>query len=69
MNGEDLATIAARDDISVNYLGQMLSFAFLSPKLVRAILDGRQPPALTKLDRRHDLPASWAEQDRIVAQL
>jgi len=68
-NGDELATIAARDGISVKYLGQMLSFAFLSPKLVRAILDGRQPPALTtNWIRRHDFPASWAEQDSIVAQ-
>lgn len=68
--GEDLASIAARDGITVNYLGEMLPFAFLSPKLVRAILEGRQPPALTtNWIRRHNLPASWAEQDRIVAQL
>jgi len=69
-SGDDLACIAARDGISIKYLGQMLSFAFLSPKLVRAILDGRQPPALTtNWLRRHGLPTSWAEQDRITAQL
>ncbi|SMX24278.1 recombinase family protein [Boseongicola aestuarii] len=68
--GEDLATIAARDGITIKYLGQMLVFAFLSPKLVRAILQGRQQPALTtNWIRRHGLPASWAEQDRILAQL
>ena len=67
--GDDLAVIALREGITVKYLGQMLSFAFLSPKLVRAILDGRQPPALTtNWIRRHDFPASWAEQDCIVAQ-
>ena len=69
-NGDDHATIAARDGITVMYLGQMLPFAFLSPKLVRAILEGRQPPELTtNWIRRHNLPASWAEQDCIVAQL
>jgi hypothetical protein len=69
-NGDGLTTIAARDGITEKYLGQMLCFAFLSPKLVRAILDGRQPPALTtNWLRRHGLPLSWAEQDRIVAQL
>lgn len=68
--GDGLANIAARDGITVKYLGQMLVFAFLSPKLVRAILEGRQPPALTtNWIRRHEMPASWAEQDRIVAQL
>ena len=68
--GDDLATIAARDGITVNYLGAMLSFALLSPKLVRLILDGRQPTVLTtNWIRRHGLPASWAEQDRILAHL
>ncbi|MEL6168560.1 MAG: recombinase family protein, partial [Pseudomonadota bacterium] len=68
--GDELATIAARNGITVNYLGAMLSFAFLSPKFVRAILQGRQPPALTtNWIRRHGLPASWAEQDCILAQL
>ena len=69
-NGDSLSTIATRDSITERYLGQMLVFAFLSPKLVRAILDGRQPPALTtSWIRRHEIPASWAEQDCIVAQL
>ena len=69
-NGDDLATIAARDGITEKYLGQMLCFAFLSPKLVRAVLEGRQPPTLTtNWVRRHGLPLSWAEQDRIVAHL
>ena len=69
-SGADLATIAARDGITAKYLGEMLAFALLSPKLVRAILEGRQPPALTtNWIRRHGLPLCWAEQDRIVAQL
>ncbi len=69
-NGDCLSTIASRDGITEKYLGQMLCFAFLSPKLVRAILDGRQSPALTTNRLRlHELPMSWAEQDSIVAQL
>jgi DNA invertase Pin-like site-specific DNA recombinase len=69
-NGDDLSTIGARDGITVKYLSQMLAFAFLSPKLVCAILEGRQPTALTtNWIRRHDLPASWAEQDRTFAHL
>ena len=68
--GDDLATIAARDSITTKYLGEMLPFAFLSPKIARAILEGLQPSALTtNWIRRRALPASWAEQDRILAQL
>ena len=70
LKGEALPTIAAREGVSVNYISQMLTFAFLSPKLVRLILEGRQPPALTtNWLRRHGLPASWVEQDSILEQL
>ncbi len=68
--GDDYRTIAERHGVSAAYLGDLIHFAFLSPKLVRAILDGRQPPALTtNWLRRHGLPDDWAEQERIVAQL
>ena len=70
LNGDDLKTIADRDGLSVKYLGEMLAFAFLSPKIVRLILEGRQPSTLTtNWLRRHGLPSSWAEQERIFAQL
>ena len=69
-NGDDLTTIAARHGITVKYLGEMLAFAFLSPKLVRAILEGRQPLVLTtNWLRRHGLPMSWAEQEDVLARL
>ena len=56
-NGDYLTTIAVRDGITGKYLGEMLAFAFLSPKLVRAILEGRQPLVLTtNWLRRHGLP-------------
>jgi site-specific DNA recombinase len=70
LRNDDLTTIAPRDCIAVRYLGEMLPFTFLSPKLLRAILEGRKPTALTTTWlRRHGLPLSWAEQDRILAQL
>jgi site-specific DNA recombinase len=69
-NDDDLTTIAPRGCIAVKYLGEMLPFVFLSPELLRAILEGRKPTALTTTWlRRHGLPLSWAEQDRILAQL
>ena len=69
-NGDDLTTIATREGITVKYLGEMLPFGFLAPKLIRAILEGRQPSALTtNWLRRRGLPMSWAEQERILAQI
>ena len=70
LRGEALPALAAPEGVSVKYISQMLSFAFLPPKLVRLILEGRQPPALTtNWIRRHGLPASWVEQDSILEQL
>lgn len=64
--GDDFADIAAQDGSIVKYLGQMLVFTFLSPKLVRAILEGRQPRALiTNWIRRREPSVFSAERDRI----
>ena len=46
----------------------MLPLAFLAPDIVEAIVQGRQPVALTAryLKRLKPLPASWAEQRRLL---
>ncbi|MEM0946106.1 MAG: hypothetical protein AAGK37_01770 [Pseudomonadota bacterium] len=68
--GEYLGTIAGCDGTTVKYLGEMLPVSFLSTKLVRAILVGTHPSALTtNWIRRHGVPASLEEQDAIFAQL
>jgi site-specific DNA recombinase len=42
--------------------------AFLSPDIVRDILDGKHPPSLTsdKLMRSLPLPISWGEQKQAL---
>ncbi len=49
-------------------VGKALGLAFLAPDIIEAILDGRQPVELTatRLKRLTDLPASWAEQRRLL---
>lgn len=62
--GASLELIAGREDINSSYATRLLRLAFLSPEIVRAILDGRHPPTLTArrllLDTR--LPLVWKDQ-------
>jgi hypothetical protein len=48
---------------------RLLRLGFLSPRLVEAIAEGRQPPDLTviKLTRRIDLPAIWNAQEQLLS--
>jgi site-specific DNA recombinase len=73
---EELATgrvrslhdLAQRDGITRRYIRRLVNLAFLSPQLVEAILQGRQPIELTvtRLSER-DLPLDWTEQHRLLA--
>jgi hypothetical protein len=59
-----LAAIAAREGLSVRYVGRLIRLAFLAPEIVEAIVEGRQPTMLTAeaLTRRIELPLSWCSQ-------
>ena len=47
---------------------RLIGLAFLSPELVQAILQGRQPVALTATRLAElDLPLDWTEQHRLLA--
>ena len=72
---EELATgrvrslhdLAKRDGVSRRYIRRLVSLAFLSPQLVEAILQGRQPILLTATRLTDlDLPLDWAEQHRLL---
>jgi len=56
-----MSEIAAREGVSARYVGRLLDLAFLPPKLVEDILDGRQPvdmtaDGLTRVER----PLLWS---------
>jgi len=61
--------LAKRDGISRRYIRRLVNLAFLSPKLIEAILEGRQPVALsaTRLTEL-DLPIDWTEQHTLLAE-
>jgi hypothetical protein len=73
---EELATgrarslheLATREGITRRYIRRLVNLAFLSPPLVEAILQGRQPIALTATQLTElDLPLDWSEQRRLLA--
>src|SRR5438552_18909263 len=60
--------LAKRDGISRRYIRRLVGLAFLSPRLVEAILKGQQPVTLTATCLSElDLPLDWTEQHRLLA--
>ncbi|MGB9649906.1 MAG: recombinase family protein, partial [Stellaceae bacterium] len=63
-----LQELAKRDGISRRYIRRLVGLAFLSPQLVEAILQGRQPVELTATRLTElDLPLDWTEQHKLLA--
>jgi DNA invertase Pin-like site-specific DNA recombinase len=63
-----LQELAKRDGISRRYIRRLVGLAFLSPELVEAILQGRQPVKLTTTRlTEFDLPLDWTEQHKLLA--
>jgi hypothetical protein len=63
-----LQALAKRDDITRRYIRRLIGLAFLSPELVEAILQGRQPVELTATRLTElDLPSDWTEQRGLLA--
>jgi site-specific DNA recombinase len=63
-----IRAIARQERIAPRYVRDLLPLGFLSPRIVEAILEGRQPPDLTVigLTRRIDLPLLWSVQERAI---
>lgn len=58
---KDTAEIAGREGCSERSVRMTLSLAFLSPNIVRAIVDGTAPRGIG-VSRLSELPSSWKEQ-------
>ncbi|MCC6947023.1 MAG: recombinase family protein [Bradyrhizobiaceae bacterium] len=61
---ESLGEIADREGLTVSTVARILRLAFLAPRLVEDISEGRQSPALTAhtLMRGSSLPVLWSKQ-------
>lgn len=63
-----IAELAEREGIAAPYLTRTMRLSHLSPDLVEAILDGRQPSHLTLEVLRQPLPEDWTEQKRALGE-
>lgn len=65
---DSLDAIAAREEVTKSYLTRLVRLAYLSPRIVAAILDGTAPAGLTPSRLMQDtrLPLLWAEQEQLL---
>lgn len=62
-----LNELAKEEQLSPRYIARHLRLAFLAPKIIKAILDGRQPPTLTlEMLRKVELPLCWEAQEKLI---
>ena len=65
INGTSTQDIARRDKVCVQYVRRILNLSFLSPKIVRAILNGTQPADCTLKKLLSIKFSNWQEQEQI----
>jgi hypothetical protein len=56
--------LAKAEAINESYLGRVLRLTLLSPSLIEAILEGRQPPTLELDDLLQQFPIQWDRPKR-----
>ena len=61
-----IADLAAHEHIAAPYLTRLLRLTQLSPEIVEAILEGRQPPDLTLESLRAQFPMDWNSQRALL---
>ena len=61
-----ISEMAAAERIDRGYLGTLLRLTLLAPDIVKAILDGREPPELGLPGLMEPLPAEWSEQGQAL---
>jgi hypothetical protein len=68
----DYATVrdlTKAENINESYLGRVLRLTLLAPKIVEAILEGKQPARL-ELDRLlKKFPIEWSEQVKLLTEI
>jgi hypothetical protein len=60
------AEIAEREAVGERHIRLLAPFAFLSPGIIAAIVDGKASADLTVTSLAKALPYSWAEQERRI---
>ena len=65
LDGKTTQEIANRDKVCVQYVRRILNLSFLSPKIVRTILNGTQPTDCTLKKLLAIKVSDWQEQEQI----
>ncbi|WP_428080866.1 recombinase family protein [Candidatus Avelusimicrobium alvi] len=68
INGASTRDIAKRDKVCVQYVRRILNLSFLSPKIVRSILNGTQPAECPLKKLLSIRTADWREQEQILGE-
>ena len=66
ISGTSTQDIAKRDKVCVQYVRRILNLSFLSPKIVRAILNGTQPADCTLKKLLSIKSSNWQEQTKFL---
>ena len=62
--GVGFAVIAAQENLSERYVRLLAPLAFLSPRIIEAIMNDQNPTDLTVTELVQNLPLGWPEQER-----
>jgi DNA invertase Pin-like site-specific DNA recombinase len=62
---QDTAKIAQRFKLNDAHVRRLLRFGYLAPDVVEAIVEGRQPRALTVRQLLQGVPCAWADQRKV----
>ena len=57
-----ISELAEREGIAFTYMARLMRLSLLDPKVVDAIVDGRQPESITLANLMDPFPLDWNEQ-------
>ena len=57
-----ISELAEREGIAFTYMARLMRLSLLSPELVDAIMEGRQPANVTLANLKDPFPTDWTEQ-------
>ena len=60
----DIGTIAKQEDLAERHVRFLMPLAYLAPRLIEAIAEGRAPANLTVTRLVRNLPTVWADQEK-----
>jgi site-specific DNA recombinase len=62
--GQSFGAIARREGKAVRHVRHLAPLAFVSPRIITAVIDGTAPTGLTATALASRLPCSWADQEQ-----